>query len=56
VQDQRIEGIEIASLRVVDKSLFVHWNYFISFQELRRCGGTIITCGITFVDRLSAPI
>jgi hypothetical protein len=24
VQDQRVEGVEIASLRVVDESLFVH--------------------------------
>jgi len=28
MKDKRIEGIEIACLRVVDESLFVHGNYF----------------------------
>jgi hypothetical protein len=30
VQDERIEGVEAASLRFVDEGLFVHWDYFIT--------------------------
>jgi hypothetical protein len=30
MQDQRIEGIEIAALCIGDKSLFIHWGNFIT--------------------------